>query len=429
MMALEFFIWGAWLPLIFGYLPSLGFSPTQQSLILGAFPVASIIGMFFSNQWADRKFVPEKFLAFSHLVGGLAILGCGFTKEFMPFFLLMFVHCLLYVPTISITNSIAFAHMKDPEKEFGLVRMGGTIGWILAAWPFTFIFVNWDAVSAANPAGLVDWLGKALANPLSGDAAKAATKWTFIVAGLASLALAAFSLTLPRTAAKPAGAGEKLAWLEALRLLKHPFVLVLWLVTLVDSFVHNCYFNWTGVFLGTAKTAGGVGIASNWITPVMSIGQIAEILTMFVLGATLKAFGWRTTMIVGILGHAARFAVYAFFPQSAAAIILVQVLHGICYAFFFATVYIFVDAYFPKDIRSSAQGLFNLQILGVGALLANSICPWLMQSVYTVNGVTNFKGLFMVPLIAASAAAVALALFFHPPKLGTGGAGATAAPH
>eukprot|EP01035_Chromulina_nebulosa_P002016 gene2016-2716_t len=207
MMVLEFFIWGAWLPLIFGYLPSLGFTPTQQSPILNAFPVASIVGMFFSNQWADRKFNPEKFLAFSHLIGGLAILGCGFTKEFVPFFLLMLVHCLLYVPTISITNSIAFANMKNPEKEFGIVRMGGTIGWILAAWPFTFISVNWAAVDAAHPAGLVDWLGKALANPLTGDAAKAATKWTFIVAGLASLLLAAFALTLPRTAKQPAATG------------------------------------------------------------------------------------------------------------------------------------------------------------------------------------------------------------------------------
>lgn len=433
MMVLEFFIWGAWLPLIFGYLPSLGFTPGQQSLILNAFPVASIVGMFFSNQWADRKFNPEKFLAFSHLIGGLAILGCGFTKEFLPFFLLMLVHCLLYVPTISITNSIAFANMKNPEKEFGIVRMGGTVGWILAAWPFTFIFVNWAAVDAAHPVGLVDWLGKALANPLTGDAAKAATKWTFIVAGLASLALAAFSLTLPRTAKKPAaaaGTAEKLAWLEALKLLKHPFILVLWLVTLADSFVHNCYFSWTGVFLGTPVKDGGVGIAANWIAPIMSIGQVAEILTMFVLGATLKKFGWRTTMIVGILGHAARFAVYAFMPQSTAAIILIQVLHGVCYAFFFATVYIFVDAYFPKDIRSSAQGLFNLQILGLGALLAFSICPWLMQGIYTKAGVIDFKGLFLVPFATASIAAIGLALFFRPPSSGPGAAiPAGSAPH
>ena len=420
MMVLQFFIWGAWLPLIFGYLPSLGFTPGQQALILNAFPVASIIGMFFSNQWADRNFAPEKVLVFSHLIGGLAILACGFTRDFLPFFIFMLVHCLLYVPTLSIVNSIAFANMTNPDKEFGIVRMGGTIGWILAAWPFTLIFVNWEAVSAIQTSGFVDWLGTALANPLTGDAAKAATRWTFIVAGIASLALAAFGLTLPRSAPRPAarsGSGSQ-AWAVAFAQLKKPFIMVLWLVTLVDAFVHNAYFNWTGVFLGTPESAGGVGIAANWIAPVMSIGQVAEIGTMAVLGGTLAALGWRTTMVVGILGHAARFAVYAWFPDSAGMIVTIQVLHGICYAFFFATVYIFVDAHMPKDIRTSAQGLFNLQILGIGTLLANSICPWLIQSVYTTGGVTDFRGLFLVPLAAASVAAIALALFFRPPTHG-----------
>ncbi|MFO1458910.1 MAG: MFS transporter [Verrucomicrobiota bacterium] len=415
MMVLEFFIWGAWLPLIFGYLPSLEFTPGQQSLILNAFPVASIIGMFFSNEFADRKFAAEKFLAFSHLVGGLAMLGLGFVHDFGTFFILMLVHCLLYVPTISITNSIAFANMKDPQKEFGLVRMGGTIGWILAAWPFTFILVDWAKVNASNPQGLSAWIGAALANGLTGPALQSATKWTFIVSGIASLVLAAFSLTLPPTPPKPATGENKLAWLESVRFLKHPFILVLWVVTFIDSFVHNCYFNWTGTFLGSKA----VGIPGNWIMPVMSIGQVAEILTMFVLGATLKKLGWRATLIVGILGHTARFAVYAFFPQHKELIILVQILHGICYAFFFATVYIFVDAYFPKDARSSAQGLFNVMILGVGALVANSICPWLIQKVYTQGAVTDFRGLFMVPCLTSVVAVALLALFFHPPKTPT----------
>ncbi len=376
--------------------------------------------MFFSNQFADRNFAAEKFLAFSHLVGGVAMIGLAFTKAFWPFFGLMLVHCLFYVPTISITNSIAFASMKNPQKEFGLVRVGGTIGWILAAWPFTFILVDWDKVHAANAVGVVNWLGTVLSSGLTGDALKSATRWTYIVAGVASLALAGFSFLLPHTPPKRAGNGaEKLAWVEALKLLKHPFVLVLWLVTLMDSFVHNCYFNWTGSFLGAAKEAGGVGIPGNWIMPVMSVGQIAEIVTMFALGMTLKRLGWRTTMIVGILGHAARFAVYAFFPQPPELIILVQVLHGICYAFFFATVYIFVDAHFPKDARASAQGLFNVMILGAGALLANSICPYLSQKVFTHDGVMNFHGLFLVPMICSLVAAVALALFFHPPKIST----------
>src|SRR6478609_8940737 len=126
MMVLEFVIWGAWLPLIYYYLPSLKFTPVEQSWILNAFPISAILGIFFSNQFADRTFSAEKFLAFSHLVGGVAILGLAFTKEFWPFFLLMMVHCLLYVPTLSIVNSIAFAHIKDPQKEFGLIRMGGS---------------------------------------------------------------------------------------------------------------------------------------------------------------------------------------------------------------------------------------------------------------------------------------------------------------
>jgi MFS family permease len=96
-------------------------------------------------------------------------------------------------------------------------------------------------------------------------------------------------------------------------------------------------------------------------------------------------------------------------------IILVQVLHGICYAFFFATVYIFVDEFFPKDVRSSAQGLFNVMILGIGALVANSVCPYLGQKVFTKASATDFHSMFLVPLAAASLAAFVLALFFRPP--------------
>jgi hypothetical protein len=325
------------------------------------------------------------------------------------------------VPTLSICNSIAFANLKDTQKEFGLVRMGGTIGWILAAWPFTFILVDWAKVDAAPAQGMIDWLGTVLGSGLTGPELQNATRWTFIVAGVMSFVLAAYSLTLPHTPPKKAGEGgaENLAWLEAMKLLKHPFVLVLWIITLVDSFLLYCYFNWTGAFLATAQAEGGPGVPGNWIMPVMSIGQVMEILTMLILGVTLKRLGWRATMILGILGHTARFAVYAFFPQSAALIIVVQLVHGVCYAFFFATVYIFVDSYFPKDTRASAQGLFNMMIFGFGNLAANFVCPWLKQSVYSANGVTDFKGLFLLPCFISVAAAVALGLLFHPPKTPT----------
>src|SRR5687768_8069891 len=139
----------------------------------------------------------------------------------------------------------------------------------------------------------------------------------------------------------------------------------------------------------------------------MSICQVAEILTMAVFGFFLKRLGWRTTMILGILGHAARFAVFAYFdnPEYKWLIVGVNVLHGICYAFFFATVYIFVDAYFPKDSRASAQGLFNMLILGVGPFVSNFVSGFLSDWFAPKGAVPDFRMIFMVPLATALVAA------------------------
>jgi MFS family permease len=395
MMVLEFAIWGAWLPLIWGYMGAkledggLGFSGSQIAWVGSAFAIASIVGIFFSSQFADRTFAAERFMAASHLIGGLAMLGLYWAKDFPTFFGLMLVHALFYVPTISVSNSLAFAHMKDAQKEFGIVRMGGTIGWILVAWPLYFILE-----------------GK------SGAEAMSASRTIFLIAGGLSLVLAAYSLVLPHTPPKPAKAGEGgFAWLKAAKFLAKPYLAVLFLVTFIDAVIHNGYFVMAGDFLGSKA----VGLAPKWIMPVMSIGQVAEIATMAVLGTVLAKLGWKTTMILGILGHAARFAVFALMPQNQAVIIAVQVLHGICYAFFFATLYIFIDAAFPKDVRSSAQSLFNLLVLGLGDLAAKWLFIPLQESLKGADGI-DYRQLFLVPTFMALAAAVALAIAFWPPK-------------
>ncbi len=391
MMVLEFFIWGAWLPLIWGYMgkDGLAFSDLQITWVGSAFAIASILGIFFSNQFADRNFAAEKFMAFSHLVGGLAILGMYWASSFPVFFSLMLVHSLFYVPTISVANTLAFTHLKNAQKQYGLVRMGGTVGWILAAWPLYFVLQGKEGVEAV-----------------------AASRNIFLVSGIASLALAVFSLQLPHTPPKSAGEGGSLAWLRALSFLKKPFLLVLFIVTFIDSTIHNGYFLMAGGFLGS----DAVGIKPQWIMPVMSIGQIAEIGTMAILGYFLTKLGWKTTMILGILGHALRFAVFAFLPENQTIIIIVQVLHGICYAFFFATLYIFIDAAFPKDVRSSAQGLFNLLILGLGDLAAKWIFIPLQGKLTAVDGTVNYHKLFLVPTGLALFAAALLLLAFWPPK-------------
>jgi nucleoside transporter len=388
MMVLQLAVWGAWAPKLFPYMGMLGFAPWQQSLVGSCWGVAAVLGIFFSNQFADRSFSAERFLAGSHLIGGAALLACAFLTSFWPFFAAYLVFSLVYVPTLSVSNAIAFANLKDPAKDFGAIRMGGTVGWILVSWPFIFL--------------------------LGAKAGPDQVRSIFVVAAIVSFALAAYSLSLPHTPPKTDAAGaDPLAWREAIKLLGVPFVAVLFVVTFIDSVIHNGYFVVADAFL-----TNRVGIAGNLSMVVLSLGQFAEIVTMFILGGVLARLGWKTTMIVGVLGHAARFAVFAFFADSVPVIVGVQLLHGICYAFFFATVYIFADAAFPKDVRASAQGLFNLLILGVGNVAASFLFPALMAKWTDAAGQVDYRSLFLVPTGMAVVAILLLAAFFRPPERG-----------
>lgn len=398
MMVLQIAIWGAWQPKIFPYMGMLGFAPWQQALVGSCWGIAAVIGIFFSNQFADRNFAAEKFLATSHVIGGIALIATAYATSFVPFFIAYLVFSLVYVPTLSVANSVAFANLKDPARDFGTVRMGGTLGWVLVSWPFVFL--------------------------LSAHAGPEQVRWIFLVGAIISFAMAAFAMTLPHTPPKKGTeAKDPLAWRETLKLLGVPFVLVLFIVTFIDSVIHNGYFVMADAFL-----TNRVGIAGNLSMVVLSLGQIAEMVTMVILGRVLIRLGWKITMIIGILGHAARFLVFAFFADSVPVIVAVQLLHGICYAFFFATVYIFADDAFPKDVRSSAQGLFNLLILGIGSVVASFLFPFLMGRLTTTattypSGVVappqvDYTSLFLVPAGMALVAIVLMALFFKPPQRG-----------
>jgi nucleoside transporter len=415
MMFLEYVIYGAWLPLLNLYLDKyLHFNGDEKAWINNAFAYASLTAWLFGGQLADRYFEKSKYLAVSHLIGGLAMLALIYCKTFWPMFFFMLLHCIFYVPTMSVTNAIAFANIKDAQKDFGRIRVWGTIGWIAASWPFIFIPIDWVRVPTMQQAGsFINWLGTALGTTKTGPAMEAALTSTFLVAGLASFALAAFSLTLPRTPPAPAReAGSAFAPLACLKLLVVPSILVLFIVTFLDSLVHFCYFFWTSPFLSK------IGLPENWIAPAMSIGQIAEISTMAFLGFFLKKLGWRTTMILGVLGHTIRFGIYSLAGHSPGLlwlVILSNVVHGFAYAFFFATVYIFVDENFPTDVRTSAQSLFNLLILGLGPLIGNTLWGKLGDRLTDpTTKQVDFSTLFLYPLGFGVFAAAILVVFFHP---------------
>lgn len=383
-MFFQYFIWGAWLPLVFGYLgpEGLNFSSGQQTLILVSFPVSALFSVFFGNQFADRRFDGEKFLAASHLLSGLTMLGLYFSTSFPVWALFMWAHALLFVPTLSVANSVLFAAMKNPQQEYGRVRLGGTFGWMSASWPVFFLLSD-DPMAVRN---------------------------TFAVAAIASFLFAFFSLRLPHTPANRNAKG--LAWWQAIKTLAIPFIFVLWIVTMLDASVHDLYFMWTGSFLIS------VGVDARWVMPIMSIGQLAEIASMFAIGTVLARLGWKWTLMLGIGGHVVKFACFALFPSLPMAVLGIAI-DGTFYAFFFATLFIFVDEFLPKEIRASAHGIFNFMMLGGGPIISRLIAPYLFRqhgAAAAGGSSVDFSTLFLYPLSISIVAVLLLMFAFGPPE-------------
>ncbi len=229
MMFLEYAIWGVWAPTLSLHLQKL---PSFQGAHLGdligwvylTMPLATILSPFIAGQLADRYFATQRFLAFSHLVGGVFILAAAFVTDFMGIFWVMLGHCLLYAPTVALTNSLAFHHLPNGEKDFGGVRLWGTIGWIAIGWAFG----SWlESITGAN-------VGQCL-----------------MFAGILSFVMAAYCLTLPHT--PPAKTGKNpFAFLEALKLVRKPSFAVMLVVALIVSTELQFYYVLTQNFFSAS---------------------------------------------------------------------------------------------------------------------------------------------------------------------------------
>lgn len=349
MMLLQYAVWGIWLPYIASYLSApileggLGFTGGQIGWILGlAASIGAVSAPFIAGQVADRYLNAERALALLLLIGGGLNLLLAQMHSFGGFLLVSVAYSIVYMPTLSLSNSIAFQNLDDSEKQFPQVRLWGTIGWVVASISFTWIWLNTND-PVANTRRIDDAL---------------------VLSGVLSVIYAVYAfLALPQTPPK-ADASHPLAFLKAFALLRNPTFLLVTLVALPVAMIHQVYF-----FRGAPFFEAVVGVRKAYLGWVLGIGQASEISFLLVLGYVIKRFGYKWVLVIGCLGYAARFGIFAI-GQPAPLVIASQALHGLCYGCFFAGSFLLVEKLADEDIRHSAQTVFGIIILGLGPIMA-----------------------------------------------------------
>jgi nucleoside transporter len=404
MMFLQYAVWGAWLPVAAKYLTAsveaggLGFSNGQMGLLLGlAASVGAVTAPFIAGQLTDRYVSAQRFLATLLLVGGAIQWSLASQRDYDTWLWLSIAYSVLYMPTLALSNSVAFAHIADRTHDFPRVRVWGTIGWIAASWIFPMIWLQSDLS--------LTWMPPFLAGPELADAtAHLADALRF--SALLSVAYAAYCLTLPHTPPNR-DATQKLAFARAFGLLARPSFALLVVAGLLVSIVHNIYFMEAGPYLSA------LGLRDSDLGPAMTIGQFSEIAVIGGLGWMFTRFGFRAVLTIGALSYVLRYLVWSRTGLPVPVLVGSLVLHGVGYACFFAASYIYVDRLAPADIRHSAQTVFGIIMLGGGPVIGGWLLGRLAAAYSDSAGTLDFSALWLTLSGIAVLAFLAVSLMFR----------------
>ncbi len=404
MMFLQYAVWGAWLPIAGRYLSAptaeggLGFTAGQIGLILGlAGSIGAIASPFIAGQLADRYFRTERFLGFLLAVGGVLKWVTAGQTGYQAWLWLSIAYSVVYMPTLALSNSMAFSHLEDRDRQFPRVRVWGTIGWIAVSWVFPMLYLQHDLGFQAMPPFLV--------GPEHPDVtARLADALRF--SALISWGYALFCLFLPSTPPRR-DAAEKLAFAKAFRMLREPSFAVLVAASLPISIIHQIYFIQTPPFLSH------LGLLDSQIGPAMTIGQFSEIAVMAVLGWALTRLGFRTVITIGAVAYFVRYLIWSIPALPVEVQVASQALHGVCYAGFFAAAYIYADRIAPADVRHSVQTVFGIIILGGGPVLGGILSGVLADRYALPGGGVDYASLWRVVSLIGLATAVFFVAFFR----------------
>ncbi|MFQ5654690.1 MAG: MFS transporter [Planctomycetota bacterium] len=404
MMFLQYAVWGAWLPLAARFLGSspenggLGFDGYQIGMILGlAGSIGAVAAPFIAGQIADRYFRTEHCLAVLLIAGGIIKWITAEQTSFGAWLILSIAYSVVYMPTLALSNSLAFTHLADRDRQFPQVRLWGTIGWAVSGWVFSLAWLKQE-------------LGFTIMPPfLDGPDVPAATARivdSLKFCALASFGYAVYCLTLPATAPKREGV-EPLAFAKAFRLFRHPSFAVLVGASLLVSVIHQIYFLQASPFLAS------IGVQESNIAPAMTIGQLSEIVVMVALGWMLKGLGFRKVIFLGALAYFGRYLIWSATGLPKEILVASQALHGVCYACFFAAAYIYVDRIASTDVRHSAQTVFGILILGGGPVIGGYLSGFLQETFQADGGALDFGSFWMTLSMLGLATAVLVLVFFR----------------
>ena len=412
MMFLQYAIWGAWLPILYPFLLGYrGFTLSETGICLSAGAVGAIFGPFIAGQLADRVMSTEKLLGISHIIGAGLVFSLGAIETFVPFAIVSGVYGFVYAPTIALTNSLAFHHMPDRDRDFGFVRLWGTVGWIVAG-----IVVGQYLLRASTPAeGSLEEIKAAQ------DAGRA---FAFTFSACLGVLMGLFCFTLPNT--PPArNEGKKLAWAEALSEIKAQPLVTLFLIAVPVSMIHQFYFVFTSDFVTGVQNAAGSDAANTFANSInqilgvgggglMTIGQMSEIIVLACMPLLAKNLSRKTLLCIGLAAYAGRMALFAYAPSLASVLVGVA-LHGLCFGCFIFVAFMIVDEHTTKDVRATAQNLFNLVIVGIGIIVGSWFATAVVGAWASESGSMDFAKLFSVPMYMAIGC-LALLLLFYPSR-------------
>ena len=394
MMFLEFFIWGGWFVTMGIYLPNtLKSTGAEIAMAYSSQSWGAIIAPFIIGLIADRYFDAEKILGFLHLLGSLLMFQMANATDFTIFFPYVLGYMIIYMPTLALVNSVSFNQMDNPAKQFAKVRVFGTIGWIVAGLVISYIFM-WD--SEAN-------------------VAQGVLKNTFIMSGIASLLLGLFSFTLPKTPPL-LPKGEKVSisamlGLDALKLLKDRNFLVFFISSILICIPLAFYYQHAGQFLGEIGVSNPAG--------KMTLGQASEVLFMLLLPWFFTKFGFKKTILFGMLAWTLRYFLFAYGnADDMVFMILIGIaLHGICYDFFFVSGQIYTDTKAGMKYKSAAQGLITLATYGLGMLIGFWIAGQVTDMYALGENEHHWYNVWRVPSIFALVVTIVFIILFKNEKI------------